>query len=119
MFTSNFLVEIRQEALRRGVWFKVLDRVERGMLSLTARIVDRVESVVLGIELAKIVRKLRDALKSGFVRRMEEFGQKRAREITSQAIVWGNKFAMRWVLDMGFARYLTIVDLNMPSGYGT
>jgi len=72
LYTREFLVEIRRKALRRDVWFKALDRVERGILSLTARVVDRVKSVALGVELVKMIKKLRDALRSGFVRRMEE-----------------------------------------------
>jgi predicted DNA-binding protein (UPF0278 family) len=112
------LVEIRQKALRRGVWFKALDRIERGILSLTARIVYRVESVVLGIELAKIVRKLRDALKSGFVKRMEEFGLSFARRLAKQAVAWGYGGARSWASDLGFIRYLTSINLNWPTGFG-
>ena len=44
MYTSSFLTEVRRKALRRGVWYGALDRVERGILSLAAQVVDRVES---------------------------------------------------------------------------
>ena len=118
MFTSSFLVEVRRKALRRGVWFKALDRVERGILCLTARIVDRVESAVLGIELVKILSKLRDALKSGFVRRMEEFGLRRARMLAAQAVAWGYGAARGWAWNPGFVRYVTLLDVYAPSGWG-
>ena len=118
MFTRSFLVEVRRKALRRGVWFKTLDRVERGILDLTARVVDRVESVVLGVELVKILKKLRDALKSGFVRRMEDFGLRRAREVALQAVEWGYRAARAWASDLGFVRYLTLIDVNKPTGFG-
>ena len=118
MFTSSFLVEVRRKALRRGVWFKALDRVERGILCLTAHIVDRVESAVLGIELVKIMGKLRDALKSGFVRRMEGFGLGRARRLAEQAVEWGYESAAVWGSDLGFVRYLTVLDVNWPTGFG-
>jgi len=118
MFTSGFLVEMRRKALRRGVWYRALDRVERGILSLAARVVDRVESAVLGVVLVKILRKLRDALKSGFVRRMEEFGLKRAREVAAQAVAWGHGAARAWSSDLGFVRYVTLLDVNAPSGWG-
>jgi len=118
MFTRSFLVEVRRKALRRGVWFKALDRVERGILSLAARVVDRVESAVLGVELVKILRKLRDALKSGFVRRMEEYGLGRARMVARQAVEWGYAAARGWASDLGFVRYLTIIDVNKPAGWG-
>ena len=118
MFTRSFLVEVRRKALRRGVWFRALDRVERGILSLAARVVDRVESAVLGVELVKILRKLRDALKSGFVRRMEEYGLRRARMVARRAVEWGYAAARVWASDLGFVRYLTLIDVNKPSGWG-
>jgi hypothetical protein len=31
MFTGSFLVEMRRRALRRGVWFRALDHLERGI----------------------------------------------------------------------------------------
>lgn len=118
MFTSSFLVKMRRKALRRRVWYRALDRVERGILSLTAHVIDRVKSVVLGVELVKILKKLRDALKSGFVRRMEEFGLRRARALTAQAVAWGSTAAKVWDSDYGFVRYVTLLDVNAPSGWG-
>ena len=118
MFTSQFLTEARTKALRRGIWYKALDRVERGILSLAAQVVDRVESVVLGVELVKILAKLRDAFKSVFVRRMEEYGFGRAKVLAVQAFDWGYVGARLWSSDLGFARYLTLIDVNAPSGWG-
>jgi len=118
MFTSRFLSEAMRKALRRGVWFKALDRVERGILSLAARVVDRVESAVLGVELVKILGKLRDALKGGFVRRMEEYGFGRALKMTSKAVEWGYGAARVWSSDLGFVRYLTLIDVNKLTGFG-
>jgi len=115
MFTSKFLFEVRRKALRGRVWFKALDNVERGILSLAARVVDEVRSVVLGVELVKILKKLRDALKSGFVRRMEDYGIKRARKLAAQAVEWGYHSARAWASDFGFVRYVTLLDVNSPS----
>ena len=36
---------LRLRAVRRGVWYMVLDRVERGIISLTIDTVDRVKIV--------------------------------------------------------------------------
>ena len=118
MFTRNYLAEIRRKAIRQRIWFKYLDNVERGILSLTARIVYRVESAVLRIVLAKIVKKIREYLKSEFVRRMEEYGLMRARTISRQALIWGYRNAILWGLDLNFIRYLTIINLNRPTGFG-
>lgn len=117
MFTGSFLAEVKRKALRRGTWFKTLDRVERGILSLTANIVDRVESVILGVELVKIVSKLRRALKSEFVRKMEEYGFTKARVLAKQAAGWNNRVARKWASDLGFVRYVTFLYMNKPLGW--
>ena len=118
MFTRRFLAEARRRALRHGVWYRALDPVERGILSLAARVVDRVESAVLGVEIVKILKKLCDALKSGFVRRMEEFGFGRVRELAAQVVEWGHRASAGWASDSGFVRYVTLLDVNAPSGWG-
>lgn len=88
-------------------------------MSLTARLVDRVESVVLGVELVKILGKLRDAMKGGFVRRMEEYGFGRVRKLVDQSLAWGNEAARGWASDLNFARYVTLISMNDPLGYFT
>jgi hypothetical protein len=118
MFTRIFLVKVRSKALRHGIWFKVLDQVEREILNLTSIVVDRVESAVLGVELVKILRKLRDAMKSCFVRHQEEYGLCRAKVIAAQAQGWGYRASREWIKDLGFVIYLTVMDLNKPSGFG-
>jgi len=119
MFTRSFIVEVRRKALRRGVWFKALDRVERGIISLVIRVVDRVESAVLGVVLVKIVRKLRDALKSGFVERMEKFGLMQARRLAKHAMEWGYQAARSWASDLRFAKFLTLIDMNESPGFAS
>jgi len=118
MFTRDFLFDLRRKALQRSVWFKALDRLERGILSLAARVVERVESSVLGVVLVKIVRKLRDAMKSEFTRLMEEFGLRQARTLARYAVMWGYAAARAWAADSGFVRYLTLINVNKPTGFG-
>ena len=118
MFTSSFLSEMRRKALRKGVWYKALDALERGILSLTSRVIERVESAVLGVELVKILSKLRDSMMSGFVRRVKEFGLWRARGVAEQAVGWGHKSSAAWASNLNFARYLTLMDYYWPSGFG-
>ena len=118
MFTRDFLLDIRRKALRRKVWYSALDRVERGILSLTSQIVDRVESKVLGVMLVKILAKLRDAMKSDFVRLVESYGVWTAKKLSVQASEWGNIFADAWSYDLGFARYLALLNMNRSSGWG-
>jgi len=118
MFTSRFLSNVRGKAIRRGVWFKALDTLERGIITLASRVVDRVESAVLGVEIVKILRKLTNAMKSEFARRMEEYGFGRALKMAGQAVEWGYAMAVDWSSDSGFMRYLTVLELNWPKGFG-
>jgi hypothetical protein len=118
VFTSSFLEGVRVRALRRGVWYSALDRVDRGILYLTSRVVDEVRSVALGDMIVKILAKLKEALKSGFVRHMESYGSERARAVAGQAVAWGYGAARGWAWDLGFVRYLTLIDVNKPTGFG-
>jgi hypothetical protein len=117
MFRSSFLNDVRRRAIRGRVWFRALDGLERGILSLSSRILDGVVNVsCLGVELAKIVAKIEDALKGVFERRMESYGLKRAGEIAKMAVRLGYVGARGW-LDDSFMRYVTFMSLNMPVGW--
>jgi len=118
MFTREFLEGMRRRALRKRVWYSALDRIERGIVSLTCRLVESVRSAGLGIELVKIMVKLKEALKSGFVRHMESFGLREVRKVVAQAVSFGSKVGEFWVRDNHFARYIAFMDINKPTGWG-
>jgi len=80
--------------------------------------VDGIESDVLGVELMKILVNLRDALKGGFARRMEKYDALRAKKLVAQAAEWGSGTAREWASDIGLIKYLTLIDMNRPSGFG-
>ena len=50
---------LRLRAVRRGVWYRVLDRVERGIISLTIDTFARVKSLLLAQTLGDIVSRLK------------------------------------------------------------
>jgi hypothetical protein len=112
MYTSSFLTEVRRKALRRRLWYGALDRVERGILSLAAQVVERVENVVLRVELVKIVSKLNEAMKNRFQRRLESYGLGRALKVVKQALAWDYAATRGWLSDPGLARFLTFLSLN-------
>jgi hypothetical protein len=118
MFTKEILVEARRRALRRGVWYSALDVVERGILSLASYILDSVQSNVLNAQLAKIIAKIRDACKSGFIKYLERFGMARVRVIQAQAFSFGYEGAKTLSNDFDFVRYLIFLDFNQPIGWG-
>ena len=75
MFLSRFeLVRLRRKALRRGIWYKVLSRIERSLVNLAIAAVSRVRSLVLARSLAVVVEKLSGFFGSGVLRRVQAVG---------------------------------------------
>ena len=118
MLTRDFLQGWWRRALRRGVLFKVLDREDRGFLYLAMRAVDEVRSLRVVRILMRIIKRLRDALISPFARQVIEYGLRRVRALAALALSWGYEDAMDWVYDVGFARYVTLLEVYRPSGWG-
>ncbi len=118
MFTRSHLRKWWNRALRRRVLFTALDREDRGYLYLTMKVFDEIRSADVGTILVKILAKLKDALESPFVRRMETYGVMKARLLSALAVEWGSEISGGWAREKGFAWYLTVLDLNAPSGWG-
>ena len=106
-FLKN-LVKVKKVALRRGVWFKFLNRVERGIMDLTVRYVDRVKSTRLAKVLTAIMEKLQSAMESKLDRLVKDVGLPLARKISNIAFSWGNNSARSWAEDRAFARFLVV-----------
>ena len=110
------LREARGTALRRRVWYKALDNVERGIVNLTISIVESVKSPGLRGEIYKILFKLRRALRSAFSTHMEEYGARKLVDIIRVALSFGNEEARNWGTDQ-FARLLAVNNYNNPAGW--
>jgi hypothetical protein len=114
VLSQKYLETVRRTALRKRVWYRVLDRVERGIVNLTIGIIEKVQSPVLAQELVKILAKLRDAGKCAFTRHVEVFGYKKLRLIVDQVRSFGSEVS--WLMDMGFAEWLAFTDYYSPFG---
>ena len=112
---NNVLAKLRVKALRRGVWFRVLTRVERVLLELTMKVVKRIRSLFLAKVVANIVEKLLEAMESRVVRLTREVGSALAHKLSGIAQEWGNNSAREWTTDPGFKQYLAVTYMNMPS----
>jgi hypothetical protein len=117
MYTREFLSALRAKAVRQHVLYSALDGLERGILYLSTRLVNKVSSIVLIRQLTVIVTKLAEALKSGYQRHLEGFGFDRLARIVLQALKLGYSGALGWIGDHSFAEYLTVLDMNQPNGY--
>ena len=102
------LVEAKKLALRRGVWFRVLDRVERGIIDLTVRYVVCIKSVKLAKVVTAIMEKLQYAAESIVERLVRTVGLPLARKISDVAVSWGNRLASMWADDRSFAVFLVV-----------
>ena len=105
-------MKIKTRALRQRVWFKAVSRVERGIVDLTIRCVERVRSPVLVRAVFGIVSKILKALREGFMERAEKVGRKAVGKLCVIAERWGNESCSVWKRDEGFVRFLGVIALN-------
>ncbi|MFB0523500.1 MAG: hypothetical protein ACETV1_07070, partial [Candidatus Bathyarchaeia archaeon] len=94
--TRRTLARTRTRALRHRCWYKVLSRLERGIVELTIRCVEEVKSTKLQSTLMKIIGKLIQALRPGYLRTAEIVGRPLAARISCLAQSWGNARAAEW-----------------------
>ncbi len=113
MLTRQRLAKVKTRALRQRIWFKTLSRLERGILDLTIRCVERVQSNVLSRTILEIVRKVLKRLKEGFVTRAERTGCGIAEKLCTLGESWGNSECAAWKLDKSYVRFLGVNALNM------
>jgi len=105
---SNF----KCKALRAGVWFRVLSRIDRVLVDLTIKVVDDVRSCSLAESILAILKKVELATESVVTRLAKTVGLSLARKLSCLAQRWGNRLASLWAVDVGFARYLAVTHLN-------
>ena len=105
---------LRVRSVRRGIWHRALNRLERAQVDLTLRVVRKVQSPVLARVLDAILEKLRSALESRVLRMIGSVGFPMARRLSELARSWGNLSASTWSRDRGFARFLAVTALNDP-----
>jgi len=118
MFTSSFLKGLRSKALRRKLWYKVLNRFDRSYYNLTCSVVTRVESLDLGKEILSLVLQLKNSLKGEFVRFVESYGVGKAWDAAQLAVAWGYNGAKEWKYNQALARLHAVNELNSPTGWG-
>ena len=110
---------VRRKALRRGVWHSALDKLDRGILNLTIKLVEDVKSSTLGVAVTRILARLVEACKSPLVRYFEEHGYDKLRNIVEIAVSFGSRVASEWLTDHDFAWYISVNNYNNPIGWKT
>ena len=108
----GMLVQTKKRALRRGIWFKTLNRVERAIIDLTVQCLDNIKSGKLAKLLTAITDKLQFAMESTVDRLVRTIGVSLAEKISSIAVGWGNVSAKSWASDLSFAGFLAVAHTN-------
>ena len=99
--TKRVLLDLRTRSLRKRVWYRALDRIERGLVDLTIRWVDNVRNCTMARVLLRILGKLVQALEHGMVRVLT-VGRELALRASELAVRWGNTQAYTWRSDKVF-----------------
>ena len=115
--TGDWLASLKVRALRRRSWYS-LSRLERSVVDLTIRYVDRIESERLSLVISRIVCKILKAMRSPFLQRAEQMGYGLAERFSRIAVSWGYAEASNWRRDLGFVRYLGANAVSNNSGWG-
>lgn len=111
-------LDVRRRAIRRGIWFRALNSLDRGILNLSAILLDDVRSVTLHVQIVSILAKLEDAFKSPFRRFEEKHGQERLRQVVEEAVKLGYDAAKYLRGNKEFRDYLMFLDFHQPVGWG-
>jgi hypothetical protein len=107
-------MKLKLKAMRSGVWFRALPRIDRVLVDLTIKVAGTVRSSTLAKNILTVVRKLGCLLENKLLRAVRETGLPVARRLSLLAQKWGNAAAKDWLSDGGFARYWAALSLNEP-----
>jgi hypothetical protein len=111
-FDRSQLVKLKLRAMRAGVWYRALRRIDRVLVDLTISVAQGVRSCSLANCLLSVTRKLEGLLESRVSRAVREVGFPLARKLSAVAQAMGNFGALAWASDESFARYLAVMRLN-------
>jgi hypothetical protein len=109
---KELLQKLRLRAMRAGVWFRALPRIDRVLVDLTIKVAQTIRSPFLASSILSVARKLEGLLESKFARAIREVGFPLASRLGMLARKWGNMGAWAWAGDEAFARYLAVMKLN-------
>jgi hypothetical protein len=114
------MIQLKLKAMRSGVWFKALPRIDRVLFDLTIQIARcSVRSTsTLAKSILSITGKLKALLESKLTRAIRDIGFPLACKLSLLAQKWGNQGAQEWAKGIQFAQYLAIMKLNRHPGNG-
>lgn len=116
-FDKKRLVKLKAKAMRRGVWFRALQRIDRVLIDLTIKVADTVRSAKLAKSILSLEKKLESAMESGVARIFKQVGLSLAKNLSIIAQKLGYTSAKDWACDRAFAVYLTVMHMNRSMAF--
>ncbi len=113
------LVKLRLKALRAGVWFKALPRIDRALVDLTIEVASSIRSTTLAKSILAVTRKLEVLLESRLLRAFRGVAFQLAQKLSLVAQKWGNLVAKTWASDVSFMKFLAVMHINEPKTFKT
>ena len=93
------LIKLKLKAMRSGVWFRALPRIDRVLFDLTIKVVRCVRSSSLAKNILSITGKLEALLESKLARAIRDIGFPLTCKLSLLAQKWGNQGAQEWAKD--------------------
>jgi hypothetical protein len=113
------LVKLKIKAMRAGVWFRALQRIDRVLIDLTIKVASNIRSSTLAKNILAIIKKLEGFLESSLLRAIRKVGVPLAQKLSEVAQKWGNTLAKSWPSDASFARFLAVMHINESKTFKT
>jgi hypothetical protein len=113
-FNRAQLIKLRLKAMRAGVWFRALRRIDRVLVDLTIMVAGNVRSIILAKSILALAKKLEGIMESRVSRAVREVGFPLAQKLSLTAQKWGNVSAESWASAPSFARFLAVMHINDP-----
>jgi galactitol-specific phosphotransferase system IIC component len=113
------LVKLRLKAMRAGVWFRALPRIDRVLVDLTIRVAGSIRSVTLAKNILAVTRKLEKLLESRLLRAFRGVSARLAQKLSLIAQKWGNTSAKTWASNVSFIKFLAVMHINEPKAFKT
>jgi hypothetical protein len=106
------LMKLRLKAIRAGVWYRALPRIDRVLIDLTIKVAINIRSFTLAKNIQAVMKKLEELMESKLSRAIRLIGLPLAQKMSSIAQKWGNAAAKRWASDSSFARFLVVTNIR-------
>ena len=94
------------------MWFRAISKVERAIVDLTIKCVEKIRSTILAGTISAIVAKILQCLEDGFTTRADKVGHEIVERLCSVGERWGSEAHLVWKYDKCFIRFLGVNALN-------